>query len=123
MPIWERLCRLFSEDSEQTEELREAFQEDADREYQEFKEAMLREEKETIFHRAYEINFYKLVHEYILKGGSVNRAVLESVDTDKPIWQMYLYCEKEDVCIGDWSDVETVMNTAFSCYGGELQVS
>jgi len=113
MNIWKTIMKCLFVQPIKDSELMAAFRNTADMEFSQYLEMLLKEEKETIVSRTGETWFYTLVYDYILGCDSINEMILDSVNTEYPIREMWEYCSIQELNIADWDDVAMIMEETF----------
>ena len=123
MSIWKKIWQYFCANTAADSELMSAFRETADREFSLYLENLLQEEKETIVGRTGETWFYTCIYDYVMSCDSINEMILEEVTTETPIGKMWDYCQKQELTVSEWEDVDLIMEETFLHQKPELKTA
>ena len=99
-------------DEKKMNELLETVQANADKEFEEFKQAEMQKDKEAIFNDNYLIRFYDELHEFLISESLLKSEELEVIASEgtcfiKLLYDFYL--DREYASINTWEDISDMI--------------
>ena len=105
-------------DERKIDDLLKIVQENADKEFDGFKEAELQKGKEEIFNDNYQIRFFDEIHEFLISESLLDSEELETIASEGTSFISLLYdfyLDREYASINSWDDIVDLIADYCGC--------
>lgn len=91
--------------------MEEAYRENVQKEYQEYKEYMLTLSPEQIFDKCGQVHFYNCMYDYFMYNERISQIVVAKMKVNKTLiaecWEVYL--KQEGLSFSSWSEIDELV--------------